>query len=178
MQTAEPDIFVGGDAYTGQKFVVDALAGGREGAVSLHRFVNKGQSLTIHRNTRHFDVLDKDNVVLPADAIKKPARQKVAIDPAKVMTMNDERLTLTEEQIKEEASRCLTCGRSVVDTNKCLGCGICTTKCEFDAIHLFRTNPDCAKMIPSEDKFKAIGPYAAKREIKILKKKLSGKLGK
>ena len=178
LQTAEPDIFVGGDAFTGQKFVVDAIAGGREGAVSLHRFVNKGNSLTIHRNTRHFDVLDKEAVVLPADAFKKPARAVVAIDPKKVMTMNDERITLTEEQIKEEASRCLTCGRSVVDTNACLGCGICTTKCEFDAIHLKRTRGDeFSKMIPAEDKFKAIGPYAAKRGIKILKKKLVDKHG-
>ena len=176
LQTAEPDIFVGGDAYSGQKFVVDALAAGREGAVSLHRYVNVGQSLTIHRNTRHFAVLDKEDVLLPGDAYKKPARQKVAIDESKVMTMNDERKTFTEEQIKEEASRCLTCGRSIVDTNRCLGCGICTTKCEFDAIHLFRTNPACATMIPSEDKFKAIGPYAAQREIKIIKKKLAGKL--
>jgi len=178
MQTAEPDIFVGGDAYSGQKFVVDAIAAGREGAVSLHRFVNVGQSLTIHRNTRHFDVLNKDEIVLPPSVFKKPARQKEGIDESKVLTMKDERVTFTEEQIKQEASRCLTCGRSVVDTNICLGCGICTTKCKFDAIHLNRTNPKCAEMIPAEDKFKAIGPYAAQREIKIIKKKLSEKLSK
>ena len=176
LQTAEPDIFVGGDACTGQKFVVDAIAQGREGAVSLHRFVNEGQSLTIHRNTRHFDVLDKENIVLPTEAFKKPARVKIAIDESKKLTMSDERIELTPEQIKEEASRCLTCGRSIVDTNACIGCGICTTKCEFDAIHLFRTRGDnYSKMIKAEDKFKAIGAYAAKREVKIIKKKLSGK---
>ena len=176
LQTAEPDIFVGGDAYTGQKFVVDAIATGREGAVSLHRFVNVGQSLTIHRNTRHFVSLDKENVVLPPESFKKPARQVAAIDPKKVRTMSDERLSFTEEQIKEEASRCLTCGRTVVDTNRCLGCGICTTKCEFDAIHLVRNMGDeYSKMIPAEDKFKAIGPYAAKRAIKIVKKKMAQK---
>ena len=178
LQTAEPDIFVGGDAYTGQKFVIDAIATGREGAVSLHRFVNVGQSLTIHRNTRIFTVLDKENVVISPDSIKKPARSVPGIDQKKVRTMADERLTFTEEQIKSEASRCLSCGRSVVDTNRCLGCGICTTKCEFDAIHLKRTRPECSKMIPAEDKFKAIGPYAAQREIKIIKKKLAQKLGK
>ncbi len=179
LQTAEPDIFVGGDAYTGQKFVVDALATGREGAVSLHRFVNEGQSLTIHRNTRHFDMLDKENVALPVDAYKKPARAKIAIDESKVLTMNDERITLTEEQIKQEASRCLTCGRTVVDTNVCLGCGMCTVQCEFDAIKLKRTRGDeFSKMVVAEDKFKHIGPYAAKREIKIIKRKIAEKAGK
>jgi ferredoxin len=178
-QTAEPDIFVGGDVYTGQKFVVDALAGGREGAVSLHRFVNEGQSLTIHRNTRQFTPLNKEEIVLPTEAFRKPKRAVKGIDETKVRTMNDEHRIFTEEQIKSEASRCLSCGRSGVDTNKCLGCGMCTVQCKFDAIHLTRSMGDAySKMIPAEDKFKAIGAYAAKRSIRILKKKAAGKSAK
>ena len=110
---------------------------------------------------------------LTPDKIKKPARNVVAIDRNKVLTMDDDRVTFTEEQIKAEASRCLSCGRSVVDPNKCIGCGICTTKCEFDAIHLKRDRPQNSKMVPAEDKFKEIGKYAAKREVKIIKKKLA-----
>ena len=147
----------------------------REGAVSIHRYVNAGQTLTIHRNLREFKELDKENVTLPVEKIKKPARSAVVIDEKKVLTMCDDRVTFTEEQIKSEASRCLSCGRSVVDPNKCIGCGICTTKCEFDAIHLTRNRPQNSKMIPAEDKFKAIAPYAAKRQVKIIKKQLSGK---
>ncbi len=174
LQTAEPDIFVGGDAYTGQKFVVDALAAGREGAVSLHRFVNEGQSLTIHRNTRHFTPLNKDDIVLPVESYKKPKRAVKGFDPKKVRTMSDERLIFTEEQIKSEASRCLSCGRSVVDTNKCIGCGMCTVQCKFDAIHLKRTMGDAySKMVPAEDKFKAIGAYMPKRTARIVRKKAS-----
>ena len=176
LQTAEPDIFVGGDVYTGQKFVVDALAAGREGAVSLHRFVNEGQSLTIHRNTRHFASLNKDDIVLPDEAKNKPRRAVKGVDAAKARTMHDERLIFTEEQIKSEASRCLSCGRSVVDTNKCLGCGMCTVQCKFDAIHLIRNMGDAySRMIPAEDKFKAIGAYLPKRAVKILKHKATGK---
>ena len=179
LQTAEPDIFAGGDAVSGQKFVVDALAMGREGAVSLHRFVNEGQSLTIHRNTRHFTPLNKDDIVLAPEQYKKPKRAVKGVDKAKVRTMSDERLIFTEEQIKSEASRCLSCGRSVVDTNKCLGCGMCTVQCKFDAIHLTRSMGDAySKMIPAEDKFKAIGAYAAKRGVKIVRRKAAGKAAK
>ena len=174
-QTAEPDVFVGGDCATGPKYTIDAIASGREGAVSIHRYVNVGQTLTIHRNLREFKELDKENLALPVEKIKKPARSEVVIDKKKVLTMCDDRVTFTEEQIKSEASRCLSCGRSVVDPNKCIGCGICTTKCEFDAIHLKRNRPQNSIMIPAEDKFKAIGPYAAKRQVKIIKKQLSGK---
>lgn len=174
-QTAQPDIFVGGDVYTGPKFAIDAIAAGREGAISIHRFVNAGQSLTLHRNLRDFKELDKNNIVIPSESVNKPARAKVAIDVAKIKSMHDERITFTEEQIKAEASRCLSCGRSVVDPNKCLGCGMCTVQCKFDAIHLRRERPECSNMVVAEDKFKAILPYAAKRGVKIIKKKISGK---
>lgn len=166
-QTAEPDIFVGGDVYTGPKFAIDAIAAGKEGAVSIHRFVQPDSSLTIGRNRRKFVELDKDN--LDISEYDNGARQVPGMD--KTMdakySFRDAHLTFTEEQVKAETARCLGCGASVVDENKCIGCGVCTTKCEFDAIHLFRENPDCSRMVKSEDKMKAILPYAAKRAIKI-----------
>lgn len=77
----------------------------------------------------------------------------------------------TEQQVRAETARCLGCGASVVDENKCIGCGLCTTKCEFDAIHLFRERPECSRMVKSESKLSAIAPYALKRELKIRFKK-------
>lgn len=147
----------------------------REGAVSIHRYVNAGQTLTIHRNLREFKELDKENITLPVEKLKKPARAEAAIDGKKILTMCDERVTFTEEQIKAEASRCLSCGRSVVDPNKCIGCGQCTTKCVFDAIHLHREHPECSRMNPVEDMVKKVIPYELKRQVKIKLNSLSGK---
>ena len=169
-QTAQDDIFVGGDVYTGPKFAIDAIAAGREGAEALHRFVHEGQLLVRGRNLRHFDQLDKSNVVLPVDCFDRPARQQVAHDPKKAKTFQNDRITFTEEQVKAEASRCLGCGACEVDENRCIGCGLCTTKCEFDAIHLHRTHPDANKMRTAEQKFLYIGPYAVKRGVKIVKR--------
>ncbi len=168
LQTAQPDIFVGGDVYTGPKFAIDAIAAGREGAVSLHRFVNEGQSLTIARNRRQFIELDKDNIVLPVDGFDSAKRQSVAHDATKAKTFSDDRITFTEEQVKKEASRCLGCGATEVDENRCLGCGLCTTRCEFDAIHLSRDLPEASTMVKAEDKIGALLPYVAKRAAKIL----------
>ncbi|WP_367924525.1 FAD-dependent oxidoreductase, partial [uncultured Ruthenibacterium sp.] len=166
-QTAEPDVFVGGDVYTGPKFAIDAIAAGKEGAVSIHRFVQPNTSLTIGRNRRDFKELDKKNVVLESydTSSRQEAGMEADVDAAH--SFRDAHKTLTEEQVRTETARCLGCGASVVDPNKCIGCGICTTKCEFDAIHLHRELPECSKMVRSEDKFKAILPYMLKREIKI-----------
>lgn len=164
-QTAEKDIFVGGDAYTGQKFAIDAIAAGEEGAISLHRFVQRA-TLTVGRNRRQFIELDKENALIPVNYDTTP-RQRIGYNEALRRTFSDERVAFTEEQIKKETARCLSCGASIVDPNKCIGCGICTTKCAFDAIHLHRERPECSKMYACEDKMKAILPYMIKREFKI-----------
>ncbi|MBR7040158.1 MAG: 4Fe-4S binding protein, partial [Oscillospiraceae bacterium] len=169
-QSDEPDIFVGGDVYTGPKFAIDAIAAGREGATSIHRFVQPGQLLTLHRNLREFIELDKENAVMPL-SYDEAMRQVPGKDASKALTFSDDRLPFTEAQVKKEAARCLSCGACVVDENRCIGCGLCTTKCQFDAIHLRRDHPECSTMVKAEDKLKVIGPYALKRAARILKKK-------
>lgn len=170
LQTAEPDIFVGGDVYTGPKFAIDAIAGGREGAVSINRFVHPGNRLDLARDRRDFIELDKDDI---EDQTKREcfdnAPRQIPGRKAGVAakTFEDLRLTLTEEQVRTEAARCLSCGATTVDENRCIGCGLCTTKCEFDAIHLSRDVPEASRMVRAEDKLKAIGPYALKRGMKI-----------
>lgn len=166
-QTKEPDIFVGGDVYTGPKFAIDAIAAGREGAISIHRYVQPRSSLTIGRNRRDFIELDKDN--LKVEQYDNSSRQIPGTDKTidRHRSFRDAKQIFTEEQVKIETARCLGCGASVVDENKCIGCGVCTTKCEFDAIRLYRERPECSNMWKTEDKMRAILPYAAKRAIKI-----------
>lgn len=174
-QTAEPDIFVGGDVYTGPKFAIDAIAAGKEGCVSIHRFVHPGQSLTIGRNLRQFSELDKDNLQLDPETFDNAKRQVPGRkSPDGNNNFRDLRSTFTEEQVRAEAGRCLGCGATVVDPNKCIGCGVCTTKCEFDAIHLSRDLPEASRMYKAEDKMKAILPYMLKREIRIIRKGKKG----
>lgn len=166
-QTAEADIFVGGDVYTGPKFAIDAIAAGKEGAVSIHRFVQPHTSMTIGRNRRQFVELDKNDIhVEQYDNSSRQVPGKEENHDRK-RSFRDVSKTFTEDQVKKETARCLSCGASVVDENRCIGCGVCTTKCEFDAIHLYREHPECSTMRKSEDKLKYILPYGAKQAIKI-----------
>ena len=165
-QTAEPDIFVGGDVYTGPKFAIDAIAAGKQGAISIHRYVQPHSSLTIGRDPNYYKELDKDDILV--ENYDNTGRQHPGMKPgADKKSFRDYKLTFTEEQVKKETARCLGCGASIVDPNQCIGCGICTTKCEFDAIHLRRDLPDCSNMRKSEDKLKYILPYGAKQAVKI-----------
>lgn len=165
-QTAEPDIFVGGDVFTGPKFAIDAIAAGHEAAESLHRYVQNGH-MTIGRNRRQFIELDKDNILVENydTAGRQEAGLVEGVDPK---GFKDANATLTEEQVKIETARCLGCGVTVVDQNRCIGCGICTTKCKFDAITLHRDKPEASKMTVAEDKVGVLLPYMLKRAAKIV----------
>ena len=169
LQTAQEDIFVGGDCLTGPKFAIDAIATGKEAAESLHRFVQHGH-MTIGRNRRDFIELNKDDISV--ESYDNSSRQEP--EPVKGGdAFSEYHGTLTEEQVRKETARCLSCGASVVDENRCIGCGLCTTKCAFDAIHLYREHPECSTMVKAEDKVGALLPYVIKRGAKILVKKKS-----
>lgn len=170
-QTSEPDIFAGGDIYTGQKFCIDAIAAGKQGALSIRRAVREGHSLTIARDRRIYKALDKSDLDYDHISYDNIARQVPGVAAAKVRSKSDERLTFTEEQLKKETERCLGCGATVVDQNKCLGCGICTTRCKFDAIHLVKKYDVPIHALRSRDKF--VENYRKERESKILVRKIS-----
>ena len=173
-QSAEPDIFAGGDIRYGARFAIDAIADGKEGMVSINRFVHPGQSLTIGRDMREFIELDREDIRV--DSYDNAPRQTPGMKGGKAReTFDDLRLPLSEEQVRKEAGRCLKCGATTVDLNQCIGCGLCTTRCEFDAIHLTRDIPAASDMHTAEEMMKVVGPYAIKRMGKIIKRKITGK---
>ncbi|MDD6195158.1 MAG: FAD-dependent oxidoreductase [Lachnospiraceae bacterium] len=161
-----PDLFIGGDVYTGPKFAIDAIAAGKFASETLHRYVQGGH-MTIGLNRWEFVQIDTDNIKV--ENYDNSSRQVEGVDSSVAdKSFKDAHLTLTEEQVKIETSRCLGCGATIIDENKCIGCGVCTTKCMFDAIYLKRDHPECSEMTVAEDKFKKIIPYELKRAAKIV----------
>lgn len=168
-QSAQSDIFVGGDILTGPKFAIDAIAAGKQAAISIHRFVQEGQSLTLFRDPLRYKAIDKENIDFDGVSYDNTSRQV----PAKANgpeSFKDMRKTFTEEQLKAETARCLGCGASWVDPNKCLGCGVCTTRCKFDAIHL--TKRTFNESIPYEKRPPILEKYKEDRQkrIEVIKK--------
>ena len=162
-QTAQSDVFVGGDAYTGPKFAIDAIAAGKQAAISIHRFVQPGQSLVYGRDRREYIALDKQNIVV--ESYDTTRRQLAGHNAKNRKTFKDTRVTFTEEQLKKETERCLGCGAVQVDQYMCVGCGQCTTKCKFDAISLVKKYNNFA---PVYEKLPlVVAKYAVRRSGKI-----------
>lgn len=139
-QTGQEDIFAGGDVVTGPRFAIDAIAQGKQGAISIERYI-RGIHLTNGRNAVYKEMQTNDVRVSLNNINTTPRQFAKDVDHLKAIeTFNDLREGLTEEQIAKEASRCLHCGRSFVDQDKCIGCGVCTARCKFGAIHLERVD--------------------------------------
>ncbi|MDL2235157.1 FAD-dependent oxidoreductase [Christensenellaceae bacterium OttesenSCG-928-L17] len=171
-QTAQSDIFAGGDAVTGPKFAIDAIAAGKQGAISIHRFVQNGQDLRFGRSRREFIELDKNAVVLEGYDNTRRQRVEAPKGAAAKQTFRDLRGTFSEEQMKIETERCLGCGATVVDEYMCVGCGMCTTKCKFDAISLERVyDGEGVEFLGMK---KAVTPHVIKRKIRLTAKKVFG----
>ena len=174
-QTAEPDIFVGGDSFTGPRFAIDAIAAGKQGAISIHRFVQPGQNLIYGRDRRAYQSLDKSNIDF--DSYDRMPRQKAEHDHSRAAdAFADTRVTFTEEQMKKETQRCLGCGATEVDEFMCVGCGQCTTKCKFDAIKLVRVYDKPG--VGYEDLKPVIVKTVIKRKAKIAVKKVKNAFSK
>ena len=169
-QTSEYDIFAGGDIYTGQKFCIDAIAAGKQGAISINRAVWEGHSVSLARDRREYKALDKSDLDFDNISYDNTSRQVPLIASDKVRTKSDERLTFTEEQLKKETARCLGCGATIVDQNKCIGCGLCTTRCKFDAIHLIRKFNEPVRSIRFRKKY--VENYRKEREQRIALRKV------
>jgi len=138
MQTAVADVFAGGDVVTGPRYAINAIAAGREAALSIHRYVHEGQDLVLGRDHMDYKGLNRKTAVINpqaySDAPRQTAERKTA--KGKNAAWRDTRGVLTAEQAKTEASRCLGCGVAMVDEYMCVGCAICTTHCKFGAIRM------------------------------------------
>ena len=157
------------DIYTGQKFCIDAIAAGKEASISINRFVWPGHSLTLARDRREFTALDKSDLDFDHISWDNIKRQVPGVDKAKKGTKRNESLTFTEQQLKAETARCLGCGATVVDQYKCFGCGVCTTRCRFDAIHLIKKFDEPIHSIRFREKF--VENYRKERDMKIAVRK-------
>lgn len=105
-QSDDPDIFAGGDAVTGPQTVIEAIAGGKEAAISIDRFV---QGINLHEG--------RGGKIAVATEFQKgqydPAKRSLmpVLRPEERVTSFEEvQLGLTEEMAIQEAKRCLGCG--------------------------------------------------------------------
>ena len=121
-QTDAPGVFAGGDLLTGPRTVIEAVAAGKEAAISIHRHF-QGEELSVGRRPV------KERAQAPIEGVEKlPRHQVTLLEPdERRRQLGEVRGPLTDAQATAEASRCLGCG-------VCCECYQCVAACEASAI--------------------------------------------
>lgn len=151
METSEPGVFAGGDAVTGPATVVEAIGAGKRAAEAIDRYfagIPQPQMPPVPVRRRRVEQL-----IVPAStkmALKRPEMPLLNLDRRRV-TFQQVELGYSENQVREEARRCLRC-------DICMRCGKCVEVCRdkmgVDALqfgHLDFDHPEPTDFRHTED---------------------------
>jgi heterodisulfide reductase subunit A-like polyferredoxin len=123
LQTHDADIFAGGDSVSGPKTVIEAIAAGKQAAISIGRYI-VGEDLSAGRK-KEWQAVEE----VSTEGYDKIPRSRMPVVAAEVRTGNFEEVQLgfTEDQVRAEAERCLSCGI-------CSECYQCVEACLANAV--------------------------------------------
>ncbi len=131
LQTANPQVFAAGDAVTGPSMIVKSIGQGKRAAFYIDRYL-QGLSLEAVRFDDRLPVVNKETIVAQSkDTLSllpplKPSKTAVAV---RLQSFSEFENTLTAEEARFNANRCLDCGG-------CSQCRQCVSTCPADAIAL------------------------------------------
>ena len=121
-------VFAGGDVVSGPYSVVHAIASGKKGADSIHRYL---------RNLPPKEFVEPE-VIKPLDErivslIVKALRPKMNMIPVeeRIKGFDEVSLGFTRDQALEEAQRCLNCGSGAIISDDCVACFNCVLVCPY-----------------------------------------------
>jgi NADH-quinone oxidoreductase subunit F len=119
--TDREGVFAGGDAVTGPRTVVEAIAAGKIAAVSIEKYLEGKKIAREYKLSR--PSLYVDPVELTEEEIQKAKRARMPMLPlnARKKNFKEVELGLTEENALKEARRCLRCELETKDGKKALG---------------------------------------------------------
>jgi len=110
LQTKIPDVFAGGDCVTGPATVIEAIAAGKKAARSIHRYLQREESLEekVYHPVKRMRVEEVEVTEEEKEALKRPDMPLLPAEKRK-SSFEKAELGLTEEMGKNEAKRCLRC---------------------------------------------------------------------
>ena len=134
LQTRREKIFAAGDLVSGPRSVIEAMAQGREAAVSIDRFL-RGETLRWGR--AYWDgTCITDFPIDRSGAIMRPRAALPRLPVQSRDAHQEVEQTLGAKEAREEAERCLNCGLPGEVNGTCWYCLPCEIECPVDALEV------------------------------------------
>lgn len=122
-------VFYAGDIAGGKSSVIDAIASGRKAAFDIDAAIQK-RELRNAKIDHELVQAPRNEKIYPCNRRKIQHHPRPMLDPqTRTKNFAEVEQTYTDKEASQEALRCLACGYSEINTDKCIGCGICQTLC-------------------------------------------------
>ena len=140
LETTAPGVFAGGDAAFGPRNLIDAIANGKQAAISIDNYLRGLKTKRIFKLS--VEKINKRNYSVPAGYEITPRKPPETIPIERRTGIVEVEMNYTEDEAIEQAKRCLMCHvQTIYDAEKCVLCGACTDVCpEY-----------CLKLVPIEE---------------------------
>ena len=140
LATTAPGVFAGGDVAFGPRNVIEAVANGKQAALSIDNYLRDVRTLPILRVT--MERLPIRTYRMP-DAYEKCARESPPTVPLYRRTgISEVESTYSEAEARRQAERCLHCHvQTIYDPEQCVLCNRCVDVCP----------EQCLKLVPMEE---------------------------
>ncbi len=134
LQTRRAKIFGAGDFITGPKSVIESMAQGREAAISIDRLLS-GETLRWGR--AYWEGAYLTDFIIDRSGAVTRSRAAIPRLPIRERTVHAEvEKTLDAKAAREEAERCLNCGKPAEANQTCWYCLPCEIECPGKALEV------------------------------------------
>lgn len=128
-EVAAEDVFFAGDLVANKCSVIDAMASGRDVAITVDAAL-RGRKVKNPMDNHKLHMADINERIFPYNRRKafRPEVHKLDVKE-RIDIFEQVEGTYTEEEAILETKACLGCGYQKVDSEKCLACGLCQKLC-------------------------------------------------
>jgi formate dehydrogenase (NADP+) beta subunit len=140
LETTAPGVYAGGDVAFGPRNLIDAIANGKQAAISIDNSLYGHRSRTSYAlNIEKIDTREYQTTV-GYETLRRKSAETIPLDRRTGIV--EVETNYTEVDAIEQARRCLLCHiQTIYDAEKCILCGACTDICP----------EHCLKLVPVEE---------------------------
>jgi len=130
-----PGVFAGGDVAFGPRNLIDAIANGKRGALSIDDYLRAGEQIPDFRLS--ITKIPTRTYRMPEEYEKEPRLAPPSLPLDRRTGIAEVEVAYTEPEAKRQAARCLYCHiQTIYDPEKCVLCNRCVDICPEDCLKL------------------------------------------
>jgi NAD-dependent dihydropyrimidine dehydrogenase PreA subunit len=135
LRSSAPWVFAGGDVAFGPKNLIDAIANGKQAALSIDDYLRGGESSPVFRLS--IEKIPTRNYRMPEEYEQESRLAPPSLPLDRRTGVAEVEVAYSDQEAQRQADRCLYCHiQTIYDPEKCVLCNRCVDVCPEDCLKL------------------------------------------